>query len=50
MDGSQFQSLTAAGCGQNGIPKGFEECPFAFQHILVIVDAKKHCALELLMN
>jgi hypothetical protein len=44
MDGSQFQPLATAGCDQNRIPKGFEECLFAFQHILVIVDAKNYYA------
>jgi hypothetical protein len=28
MDGRQFQAFSAAGCGQNGIPKAFEECLF----------------------
>jgi hypothetical protein len=45
MDGSQFQSLAAAGCGENGIPEAFEEFLFAFQYILVIVNAQKHFAL-----
>jgi hypothetical protein len=46
MDGSQFQSLAAAGCGENGIPEAFEEFLFAFQYVLVIIDAQKHFALE----
>jgi hypothetical protein len=49
MDGSQFQSLAAAGCGQNGISKGFEERLFAFQHIRVVVNAKKDWPLERIM-
>jgi len=44
MGGSQFQSLAAAACGQNRIPKGFEKCLFALQHILVIVDAQNYPA------
>src|ERR1700676_1165874 len=44
MVGSEFQSLTAAGSSQNRIAKAFEECPFAFQHIFVIVNAEHHCA------
>jgi hypothetical protein len=47
MDGRQFQSLAAAGSGQDGITKTLEECLFAFQHIFVIVDAKKHLAVGL---
>jgi hypothetical protein len=40
MAGSQLQSLGPAGSRQYGITKGFEECPLAFQRVLVIVDAE----------
>jgi len=46
MDGRQFQAFSAAGCGPNGIPKAFEECLFAFQQILVIVDNRRYRELS----
>jgi hypothetical protein len=41
MDGSQFQSLAAARRGKNGASEAFEERFFAFQHVLIIVDARR---------
>ncbi|MGP8142575.1 MAG: hypothetical protein ACLQBU_11915, partial [Terriglobales bacterium] len=39
-----------AGSGQYRIAKGFEVCLLAFQHFLVIVDAKKQRALAFGLN
>jgi len=44
IHGRHLQSFAATERGQNGIPKVYKECLFAFQHILVIVDAKKYSA------
>src|ERR1019366_473545 len=41
-----FQSLATTGSGQNGIPEALKERFLAFQHVLVIVDAKKYCWFE----
>jgi hypothetical protein len=44
MGGRQLQSLAAAGSGQNGVAKAFEEYPLALEHILVMVDTKNYAA------